>query len=176
MAVANRDAPHGFRYAANLTGGGEYIRTMIHAAADNVAIGRGDFVTPTGAANTVEQYDNNDPVWGLALNYVALSTLGNVSTIHLNHTSLLSAQEDSDGGAIAAASEGLNAPVVVGAANTTTGLSIMEIDSSLVATTSSLGLRLYRPAPFVGNTVAQNNCIWFVTPLELDIAEAKAGV
>lgn len=173
--MANADRPDGFKYVANLTGGGEYIEKMIHAAADGVAIGRGDLVTPTGAARTVEQYDNNDPVWGLSLSYVALSTLGNPDVIHLNHTSVLEVQEDSDGGAIAAASEGLNAPVIVGAANTTTGLSIMEIDSSGAATTATLGLRLLRPIPRPGNTVASANCRWFVTPLELDIAEGKAG-
>ncbi len=173
--MANTDTPRGFTYVANLTGGGEYIRSMTHAAGDNVAIGRGDLVTPTGAADTVEQYDNNDPVWGLSLSYVALSVLGYPDVIHLNHTSLLEVQEDSDGGSIAAASEGLNAEVIVGAANTTTGRSIMEIDSSSAATTSTLALRLYRPNPRVGNTVASANASWFVTPLELSIAEAKAG-
>ena len=149
MATANRDWPHGFIPVANLTGGGAYIQTQTHPATDSTAIGKYDFVTPTGTANTVEQYDNADPVWGVALNYVALSVAGDVSVMHINHTSLLEAQEDSTGGAIAAASEGLNCAVIVAAANTTTGLSQMEIDSSEVATTSSLALRLIRPAPYV---------------------------
>jgi len=177
--MANLDAPSGFKPVANLMGGGEYIEKMTHASGDNVAVGRFDLVTPTGAARTIEQYDNNDPVWGIALNYVALSTLGYPDVIHLNHTSILEAQEDSGGGAsdfIAAASEGLNAQIVVAAANTTTGLSQMEIDSNTAATTNTLALRLLRPIPRPGNTVAAVNCRWFVTPLELDIAEAKAGV
>lgn len=177
--MANADRPNGFIYVANLTGGGEYIEHMTHALADTVAIGRGDLVTPTGAARTVEQYDNNDPVWGLSLSYVALSTLGYPDVIHLNHTSVLEAQEDSGGGAadfIAAADQGLNAQIVVAAANTTTGLSNMEVDSNTAATTTTLALRLLRPVPRPGNTVAAINCRWFVTPLELDIAEAKAGI
>ena len=174
--MANSVAPYGFRYVANLAGGGAVLQTMTHAAADNVAIGKGDFVTPTGAARTVEQYDNNDPVWGLALGYVALSTLGTMSVVHLNHTSILEAQEDSTGGNIAAASEQLNVPVTVAAASTTTGLSQMSIDSSNVATTATLALRLLRPSGRIGNVVAEAGCHWLVSPLELDIAEGKAGV
>lgn len=174
--AANRDAPFGFRYISNLTGGAERLRTFIHAAADTVAIGRGDLVTVTGAADTVEQYDNNDPVHALALNFVAASALGDVSCVFLNHTSVLEAQEDSVGNSIAAASEGLNVGVTVAAANATTGLSAMEIDSNTAATTSTLALRLLQPSPRVGNTVATSNALWFVSPLELNIAEAKAGV
>ena len=174
--MANAAAPYGFRYVANLTGGGAVLQTMTHAAADNVAIGKGDFVTPTGAVRTVEQYDNNDPVWGLALGYVAISTLGTMSVVHLNHLSLLEVQEDSVGGNIAAVSEQLNCQVAVAAASTTTGLSQMTADSNTVATTNTLALRLIRPSGRIGNVVAEAYTHWFVTPLELDIAEAKAGV
>lgn len=174
--MANVSHIDGFTYVFNLTGGGEYIQKMTHAAADNVAVGRGDLVTPTGAVNTVEQYDNADPVWGLSLNYVALSVLGYPDVVFLNHTSVMEAEEDSVGGSIAAVSEGLNAEVVVAAANTTTGLSQMTLDSSTVATTNTFALRLFRPVRRPGNTVATANSRWFVTPLELDIAEAKAGI
>ena len=173
--MANTIAPYGFRYAGNLTGGGVVLQTMTHAAADNVAIGRGDFVTPTGAARTVEQYDNNDPVWGLALGFVALSTLGTMSVAHLNHTSLLEAQEDSVGGNIAAASEGLNIQIIIAAPSTTTGLSLMSLDSSTAATTATIAARLLRPSGRIGNIVAETGAHWLVTPLELDIAEGKAG-
>ena len=176
IAVANRNAARGFRPVANLTGGGEYIRTHSHPAADSVAVGKWDLVTHTGAADTVEQFDANDPIYGVALNYVALSTLGAVSVLHVNHTSLLEAQEDSDGGDIAAASEGLNAAVIVAAANTTTGLSQMMIDSSSAATTSSLDVRLYSPSPRAGNTVAQDFALWLCTPLDLQVGQATVGI
>jgi len=174
--MANTNRPSGFKPVANLTGGGEYISNKVHRQADTTAIGKFDFVNPTGGLTLVEQYDNADPVWGVALNYVPASILGDVSVMHINHMSLLEAQEDSDGGAIAAASEGLNAEVVVAAANTYTGLSQMTLDSSTVNTTASFATRLIRPVPRIGNTVASNYCRWFVTPLELDIAEAKAGL
>ena len=96
--------------------------------------------------------------------------------MHVNHTTVMEAQEDSDAGDIAAASEGLNAEVIVAAANTTTGLSQMVIDSSTVQTTTSFAVRLLEPSPRVGNRVAQNYCVWLVSPLELHIAEAKVGI
>lgn len=174
--MANVDTPQGFRPVANLRGGGEYIRTHIHAAADGVAIGKWDLVTPTGAADTVEQYDSTDAVMGVALNYVAASTLGNVSVVYVNHTTILEAQEDSDAGAIAAASEGLNCDVIVAAANTTTGISAMELNSNTAATTATLDMRLLQPSPRVGNVVASNFAKWFCSPLILHIAEGKAGI
>lgn len=173
--MANVSHPDGFKPVANLMGGGEYIEKMIHAAADGTAVGRFDLVTPTGAARTIEQYDNNDPVWGIALNFVAASTLGNVDTVHVNHTTVCVAEEDSVGGSIAAASEGLNCSAIVAAANTSTGLSQMMLDSSTAATTATLTARLLRPSPRVDNTVASASSRWFCTLLELDIAEAKAG-
>lgn len=174
--MANSSRINGFTYIFNLTGGGEYVKKMTHPATDNVAIGAGDLVTRTGAANVVEQYDNADPVWGLATSYVPLSTVGYPSVVFLNHTSVLEVEEDSDGGSIAAASEGLNAEVVVAAANTITGFSQMTLDSSTVNTTNSFAMRLFEPSRKIGNTVALANSRWYVTPLELDIAEAKAGV
>lgn len=173
MATAH---PSGFTPVANLTGGGEYIRTSIHAAGDNVAVGRFDFVTPTGAVNTVEQYDHADAVLGVALNYVPLSVLGNVSVYHINHTTIFEAEEDSVGGNIAAASEGLNCDVIVAAANTTTGLSQMMIDSSQVATSNTLDLRLHMPVRRPGNTIPTASGRWFCSALILHIAEAKAGI
>ena len=173
--MANTDTPMGFRPIANLTGGDGSLRAMSHPAADGTAIGKWDFVNITGAADVVEQYDNNDPVRGVSLSYVAASTLGQVDVHHINHTTVMECQEDSVGGAIAAASEGLNCQVIVAAANTTTGISAMEADSSTVATTTTLALRLLQPSPRIGNTVASAYCKWYVTALELDIAEAKAG-
>ena len=161
---------------ANLTGGGEYIRTHIHAAADGAAIGLWDLVTPTGAVNTVEQYDQSNAVMGVALNYVAASTLGNVSVIYVNHTTLLEAQEDSDSNDIVAVSEGLNCDVIVAAANTTTGLSQLMLNSNTAATTATLDMRIHEPSPRAGNRVAQNYCKWICSPLILHIAEGKAGI
>jgi hypothetical protein len=173
----NRNAPFGCRYVNNLTGGGEYIRTMIHASGDGTAIGYGDPVTITGAADTVEQYDVNDPIHGIALNYVALSTLGNVGVVFINHTSVFEVQEDSDAGDIAAASEGLNVNFATApAANTTTGLSQFVLDSSTVATTASLNLKILAPSPRANNNAVQNYCVWLCSPNELHIADMKAGI
>lgn len=177
--MANTNAPRGFRPVANLLGGGEYIRTYIHPATDGTAIGKWDLVTTTGAADTVEQFDAGDPILGVALNYTALSvasgSLG-VPVMYTNYWTVLEAQEDSDGGSIAAASEGLNCTVIVAAANTTTGLSQMMLDSSSVATTSTLDVRLLQPSPRVGNTVASSYCLWFCSQLDGELRQASIGI
>lgn len=51
-------------------------------------------------------------------------------------------QEDSDGGAIAVASVGLNANFIIGTGSTTTGLSAVELDSNTAATTAALDCRI----------------------------------
>lgn len=70
-------------------------------------------------------------------------------------------QEDSDGGALTAADAGLNADIVIGTGSTTTGLSAVEIDSSTVATTNTLQLRLLRLKPVEDNEIG-SNAVWEV--------------
>jgi len=86
---------------------------------------------------------------------------------------LLEAQEDSVGGAIAAASEQLNADVIVAAA--VQGISQMEIDSNTAATTATLDLSLYQIAPYVGNAQG-NQARWFVRLNDLRYGDLKAGI
>lgn len=51
-------------------------------------------------------------------------------------------QEDAVGGALAAASVGLNADFIVGSGSTTTGLSGMQLDTSTATTTNTLPLKI----------------------------------
>ena len=172
MAV---DAPYGFRWNEHLSGGDPVVRQYIHAAADGAAIGKGDLVDITGAADTVARGAAGGPFTGLSLSYVPASTLWNVDTIFLDERSVLDAQEDSVGGAIAAASEGLNADVVVAAPSATTQLSGMEIDSSTAAGTATLDLRLLEPLAIPGNVVATTNARWRVLVNDLRFGDLKAG-
>lgn len=64
-------------------------------------------------------------------------------------------QDDSDGGALTAASVGLNADIVVGTGSTTTGTSAMELDSSTVNTTSAQ-LRILGLSHRADNEIAAN--------------------
>ncbi|WP_230679204.1 hypothetical protein, partial [Streptococcus pneumoniae] len=64
---------------------------------------------------------------------------------------LYTMQEDSIGGNLAITAAGTNANVIVGAGNTSTGYSGMQIDSSTANTTNTLHLRLHNVQPQVGN-------------------------
>lgn len=72
-------------------------------------------------------------------------------------------QEDSDGGAIAQASIGLNVSLVAGSGNTTTGISGWMADSSTVHTTSTHQLKILRLAERpIDNTLAESYAKWIV--------------
>ena len=87
---------------------------------------------------------------GVVAGYIAVCTDPNA---------LYLAQEDGD--AIAAASLGLNADAVsTHSGNTLTGISKMEVDTSSVATTATLALKIIRS--WAGDTVASANCRWVV--------------
>lgn len=152
------------------------MRQYIHAAADAAAIGKGDLVDITGAADTVARGAAGGPFAGLSVSFVAASTLGNVDVIGLDQRTVLYAQEDGVGGAIAAASEGLNADVVVAAPSATTQLSQMMIDSSTAATTATLDLRLLGPLPRADNTIPDTSGVWLILVNDLRFGDLKAGV
>jgi hypothetical protein len=175
--VANTDNPFGFLPVAQLGGGDEVYRIYTHALADTTAIGIGDLVDITGAADTVTQAAGGGPFLGSAHAYVAASTLSTDVPVHIaNPRSVYVAQEDSDTSILAAADEGENATVIVAAVNTTSGRSQMEIDSDTVTVTATFDLRLLEPAPYVDNTVASSNAKWFVLINDLRFGDLKAGV
>ncbi|MGH9969974.1 MAG: hypothetical protein ACREBG_19570 [Pyrinomonadaceae bacterium] len=171
--MANDDAPHGFVYVSQLDGGDAQIREYVKAAADATLLGRFDLVDVTGAQDVVARAAAGGPFVGSTLASGAASTLTNQPTIIASQRSVFEAQEDSVGGAIAAASEQLNADVVVAAA--TNGLSQMEVDSSTAATTATLDSRLLAIAPYVGNAQG-TNARWFVLLNDLRYGDLKAGV
>lgn len=65
-------------------------------------------------------------------------------------------QEDSDGAALAVADIGLNAALVIGAGNTTTGISAVELDSSSKAATATQQLRILGLVRRADNEVGDN--------------------
>jgi hypothetical protein len=70
-------------------------------------------------------------------------------------------QEASGGTALAAADVGLNANVVVGTGNSTTGLSAMELDNSTENTTATLQLKILGMSPRPDNAIGEH-CKWLV--------------
>ena len=77
----------------------------------------------------------------MQLGYGAASTARYVLVAH-GQDILFEIQEDSDGGALAAADIGLNASVIVAAGSTYRRLSGVELDTSTKATTATLELRI----------------------------------
>ena len=175
--MANVDNPFGFLPVADEGGGGFYTRMYIHAAADTVALGIGDLVDITGAADTVAQAVAGGPFLGVSRAHTLASVLqSNHPVVKLNQTMVLVGKEDSVGGAIAAASEGLNCDIIVTTtASTTTGLSGMEIDSSTAATTSTLDSRLL--GLYASPDNAQGvDARWLIKINDLREADLKAGL
>lgn len=74
-----------------------------------------------------------------------------VAMVALARDNIFEVQEDADTTPIAAASIGLNAGLILTAGSATTGLSAMEIDSSTVATTATLPVRVLGLSRRVGN-------------------------
>jgi hypothetical protein len=173
--ATNEDRPFGFLPARHYAGGAEVGRVWIKAAADAVVLGIGDLVNRTSAVDTVARSAAGGPFLGASLNFGAASTLTNHFVPYADARTVFVAQEDSDGGAIAAASEGLNATIIVADANTTTGLAQSEIDSSTVATTSTLDVRLLEIAPYANNAQG-TNARWFVYINDLSEFDLKAGI
>lgn len=141
------------------------FREYVHAVGDGVGIFIGDLVKLTGAYSAagaesgfknlpvVAQAAAGNAVVGVCVGvkpvtqdstpYCALSTLRTIYVAD-DPKLIFEIEEDAVGGAIAEASVGLNANVVVGSGSTTTGISAMQLDSSDVATDTTGQLRIMR--------------------------------
>ncbi len=86
---------------------------------------------------------------------------------------IFEAQEDSDGGAIAVASVGLNINLIAGTNNGY--ISQWELDSSSVATGATLQCKLLRAA-FRSDNAVGTNCKWWVTINNHVFAAGVAGI
>jgi hypothetical protein len=170
--MANVDNPHGFAPLKSLGGGDMVAREYIKAAADGTRLGINDPVTFTGAVDTIEQYDQDDPILGVTLNFGAGTTLTNQSVILAFEDTLFEAQEDANMGK---AAEGAGANTIAAvAANTTTGHSKFEISSTAAAAVRDL--HLYQVAPYIDNDGASTNARWFILFNDRQYANAIAGI
>ena len=137
----------------------------VHVAGDNAAIFVGSFVKLTGtlsASGAESEFKLLPEVAIVAPGSAAVGVCVGVKPVTQDSTRHCAAstlrtiyvaddpklifriQEDAVGGAIAAASAGLNANWTAESGNTTTGQSTQELDSSDVATDSTGGLRVHR--------------------------------
>lgn len=88
---------------------------------------------------------------------------------------LFEVQEDSVGGAMAAADVGLNANWIDGGGSTTTGLSGIELDSSTKATTNTLDFQILRMADREDNEIG-TNAKWLVRLNNHQFVDGVTGV
>lgn len=88
---------------------------------------------------------------------------------------LFEIQEDSDGGALAATSVGLNANFVDGGGSTVTGKSGIELDSSTAATTATLDFQIVRLSRRPDNEIG-TNAKWLVRLNNHQYVDGTTGV
>ena len=197
--MANVDAPRGARPVKHLNGNpwnGEFnIYCALAGEGNNMFVG--DFVAHGGTADPTGKYPavikptagtgnalvgviigfGDNPqlmanVADLTLRYRPASTLKYVAVVD-DPDVIFSIQEDSTGGAIAVTAVGNNTAVVLGAGNTSTGLSGHELDSSeVVATTEQL--RILRLDPKLNNDLG-TNAEWLVLINEHEYGEAAGA-
>jgi hypothetical protein len=175
--MANADVPMGLIPVNSL--GGQYsgsCNVYFIPATDSAAVGTGCPVKYAGSADadgvaTVARATAGDAVMGVVVGFVAnkdydSNTHRTASTARYAIVAddpglLCEVQEDSDGGSLAATSVGLNANLVFGTVNTTTGLSNVELDSSSAATTATLQVKVIGLSRRPDNEIG-TNAKWIV--------------
>jgi hypothetical protein len=183
--MANVDRVFGFRPIKH-TNGAPYngqVNKYIFDSGDSTATFPGDLVTLAGSSvqsdldeqyyATIKQAAANDVTVGVLMwlepNPDNLGQMHRVaSTKRVAYVAdspdlILETQEDAVGGALAAASVGLNANFIVGSGSTTTGQSGMELDSNTAATTNTLPLKVVGFVPRVDNEPGVANAKVMVT-------------
>jgi hypothetical protein len=171
--MANIDKAFGLRAQGNLSATGSQKQFSYTIATNQAgAIFQGDLVTVfegflvqfdpaahTAAVGVFNGCDFVDPTTGKPTfsNFYPGSvnvTQGTIVAQVLDDPNqLFTIQADED---IVQADIGKNADVVVGSGNTTTGVSAMELDSSTVANTAALNLKIVGFYPLPGNATGTN--------------------
>lgn len=171
--MSNTDNPHGFWPVGSLDGGETYLRIMTKLAAYGTAVGKFDPVVVAGTRNNLKRAAAATATYGISLAYSAASTLATHPVVVLTNQVICDAQEDGTAGVD---SEGLNCAMIIAAANSTTGISQAEIDSSEVATTSTLDLKLFQVGPYPDNDGTAANARWLVTFNNVTMGQKTVGV
>jgi len=175
--MANQDAPFG-AYPVNQNGGvyNGQINKYYIPASDATVMAKGDIVKLAGSGDTdgvasVTRAAAGDTPVGIIVGFEwptrAEENLPNYKPASTETYALVAddpnvqfiIQEDSDGGALAVTDIGLNADIVVANANSTTGRSQVELDSSTAATTSTLVLNIKSLYQTDDNEVG-DNAVW----------------
>ena len=200
--MANKDAAFGLKPVRHLNGNPWNGMVRMYLAESSNAIFVGDPVIHGGDAGDAGTIVNGVDCEGMPLVDVGaagsakflgvmvgrlpnqadqsiLHRVASVNTICLvvdDPSVVFEVQEDSDGGAVAAGSVGLNGDLVNWAnGNATTGLSGVELDSSTVTTTATLSVRVLGLAKRPDNALG-TNAVWEVVFNEHEFNFGVLGV
>lgn len=188
--MANAAYIRGFQAVGTIGGGSGKIQRFAALAADATVIGRGDFVTATGASGqptdfgaagyvakvpVAAQSATGGVFAGASLTFRDASLLRSI-WVNVDPNTLYEGRIDGGANAVAAADAQLNANIIVAAANTTTGWSQMQIDGTTEATTNTLDLKLLNFLPYVGNDDTLANPHWLVRINRHRYVDQVAGV
>lgn len=189
--MANSDVAIGLRPVQHLNGApynGQVERFSVPAT-DGTAIYLGDLVKLAGSADadgvpTATLASSTDEVLGVvvaveaetneSLIYRAASTLRNILVV-TDPSVLFEIQEDSEGGALAATSVGLNANFSNSGGTAATGKSTMELDSSSANTTATLDFQIVRLAQRADNEIG-TNAKWLVRLNNHQYVDGTTGI
>lgn len=188
--MANTDAPFGLRpiHADGRPYTGALNEYYVPAT-DSTALFIGDPVKLAGAADTdgvptVTAAAAGDPILGVylgkarplrdATKHRAASTAEYVLVAD-DPDLAFEVQEDSDGGALAAADVGLNANLLAGSGSTATGVSGFTLDSSSADTTATLDFQIVRLSTR-GNNAIGDYAVWVVRPNTHHRAHGTTGL
>lgn len=190
--MANDNVAFGLK-PVRMADGGPYNGSMemfYHQASDGTALYIGDPVVRDGSADSagiasVIRASAGGPITGVVTGFLPNGTVdmagyGAASTafyvlVCTDPNVLYEIQEDSDGGALAAADIGLNASVVAASANSYTRRSGFMLDTSTKATTAGLELKIIGLVPRPNNAIgAQANVLVRIN--DSTEANATAGI
>lgn len=181
--MANTDVARGLVPIRHTNGSpwNNQVESYLVPAADGTAVGVGDVVKLSGTSGAAGVYVNGVNCEGmptvirqaatntgadivgvvvgfspnqadLTIKHRAAST-NRIAYVASAFDTVFEIQEDADTTPVAAASVGLNASLVLGSVDTTTGLANVELDSSSVATTNTLPLKILRLVNRPGNAL-----------------------
>jgi len=199
--MANVDRPNGLRPvgtlgAANWNG---KMSTYAVASDDTTAIFVGDLVKLTGGAAEageniygmdvegvaeITQAAAGDKCVGVVVGFSAnqtdltkkhrVASTARLAMVSDDPNTVYEVQEVSGGTALTSAAVGLNANVIVGSGNATTGISAMELDNTTEATTAGLNLQILGLVKKADNAMGEH-AKWLVKINDSEFSVGQTG-
>jgi len=192
--MANTDRPFGFKPVGHLMGSSWNGKANVYyiPSSNATALFKGDAVQLTGGCTddgkypAIAQATAGDPIVGVIIGFGEAPNImikaDYPNRVHCPVSTEMYAlvvddpfvifeiQEDSVGAAITSSQIGFSTDITIGTGSTTTGLSAMELDSSLAATANGQ-CKILRAVNREDNTLG-DNCKWEVLIVEHELLTA----